>query len=261
MGDRLAFDNPWVDLLALPVALVLSLLFRSVLLGRLLLVPAQIQFHELGHALVAWLSGRAALPLPFGFTFWREEQSVFTGCCMAFLLCVLFFRALRERRPFGAVVALVLLSSFVLLAVVLPPDRSRMLILLAGLAGELVLTSLVMVAFYFPLPDRLRWDFFRFLLLVPAVAAWLSAVQLWAGVARGTTALPTGSILGTPGDGSGDLDRLMAEYSFDEHALSVLYGRLTWLTLLCLALVYTLFALRAVRKLWPNSRLVRGFAR
>ncbi|MDB4976684.1 MAG: hypothetical protein JWN48_5025 [Myxococcaceae bacterium] len=226
------------------------------MLGRMVLVPAQIQFHELGHALLAWLSARAALPLPFGFTFWREQQSVFTGACMVFLLGVLFFGALRERRPFGAVLAGLLLLAFVVLTFVIPAATSLMLLLLAGLAGELVLTSLTIIAFYFPLPDRVRWDFFRFVLLVPAVACWLSSALQWWRIAEGQEALPTGSILGTAGDGSGDLDRLLAQYDFSEASLTVLYVRLAQLTLGCLALTYGVFAWRAVHKLWPD----RGFS-
>ncbi|MDB4990554.1 MAG: hypothetical protein JWN04_5732 [Myxococcaceae bacterium] len=257
MGDRLAFGLPWVDLLALPIALLLSFLVRLSNWGSLLLVPAQIQFHELGHALLAWLSGRAALPLPFGFTFWREQQSVFTGCCMAFLLGVLLVRAVRERRPFGAVLASSLLLAFLVLSLLVAADTSRMLILLAGLAGELVLTSLAIVAFYFEMPDRLRWDFFRFIVLFPATGSWLAAVQLWLGVARGKRALPTGSILGTTGDGSGDLDRLLAEYDFSEASITTLYGRLSLLTAAVVVVTYGVFALRAAHKLWPARRFNR----
>lgn len=249
VGDRLSFDQPWVDVLALPVALLASLLVGSTTLGSLLLLPFQIQFHELGHALVAWLSGRAALPLPFGFTFWKEERSLLTGCSVVFLLGLLWLNALREKRPFGALLGAGLSVAFVVLALLLSAARSIELILLGGLAGELVLTSLVMVAFYFPLPDRLRWDFFRFVLLVPASGCWLAALRLWFGVWRGTRALPMGSILGV--DGTGDLDRLMAEYGHDPRSLSAGYGELALWTLGLVLAVYVVFALRAWWRLRP----------
>lgn len=259
VGDRLSFDRPWVDLLALPVALIVCLLLGSTTLGSLLLLPFRIQFHELGHALVAWLSGRAALPLPFGFTFWREERSWFTGCCVVFLLGLLLVYAVREKRPFGVLVGVLSSAAFVVLALVLSVDRSRELILLGGLAGELVLPSLFMVAFYFPLPDRLRWDFFRFVVLAPASGCWLSALSLWLGVWRGTRALPMGSILGT--DGSGDLDRLMAEYGHDAHAISRGYGELALWTVGLVLAVYAVFALRAWLRLGPSRTFARRAAR
>lgn len=251
----MGFDQPWVDVLALPVALLCSLLVGSTTLGSLLLLPFQIQFHELGHALVAWLSGRAALPLPFGFTFWKEERSLFVGCSVAFLLGLLLVYAQRERRPFGTLVGVLLSAAFVVLALLLSVERSRELILLGGLAGELVLSSLTMVAFYFPMPDRLRWDFFRFVLLVPASACWLGALRLWLGVWRGTRALPMGSILGT--DGTGDLDRLIAEYGHDPRSIAAGYGELALWTLGLVLLVYAVFALRG----WWRLRPTRSFAR
>jgi hypothetical protein len=259
VGDRLGFDHPWVDVLALPVALIASLLVGSTTLGSLLLYPFRIQFHELGHALVAWLSGRAALPLPFGFTFWREERSLFTGCCVCFLVGLLLVHAVREKRPFGVLIAALLSAAFVVLAMVLSVDRSRELILLGGLAGELVLPSLSMVAFYFPLPDRLRWDFFRFVLLVPASGCWLASLRMWFGVWRGTRTLPMGSILGT--DGSGDLDRLMAEYGHDTRSISTGYGELALWTVALVLAVYTAFALRAWWRLWPTRAFVHRTAR
>jgi hypothetical protein len=259
VGDRLSFDQPWVDVLALPVALLASLLVGSTTLGRLLLLPFQIQFHELGHASVAWLSGRAALPLPFGFTFWKEERSLFTGCCVVFLLGLLLVYALREKRPFGVLIGVLSCAAFVELTFLSSVDRSRELILLAGLAGELLLSSLAMVAFYFPLPDRLRWDFFRFVLLLPASGCWLAALRLWFGVWRGTRALPMGSILGT--DGSGDLDRLMAEYGHDARSIAAGYGELALWTIGLVLAVYTVFALRAWLRLRPSRSFVRRSAR
>jgi hypothetical protein len=247
IGDRIEFDNPWVELCALPAAISFAALFGSSPLGRLLMMPFQIQFHELGHALAAWLSSRAALPLPFGFTFWKEEQSLFTGACMLFLLGVLSYRSARERKPFAMALSLALLLAFLVLSLLVPPERSRMLMILAGLAGELILTSLVLVAFYFPLPDRLRWDFFRFIALVPAAGSWVAALSLWRAIARGTRALPMGSLLG--GDGSGDLDRLIAEYGFSDQAITALYGRLALSTLVLVVMTYAVFALRAGRKL------------
>jgi hypothetical protein len=259
VGDRLSFDRPWVDVLALPVALLVSLFLGSTTVGSLLLLPFRIQFHELGHALVAWLSGRAALPLPFGFTFWREERSLFTGCCVVFLLGLLLVYAVREKRPFGVLVGALLSAAFVVLALVLSVDRSRELILLGGLAGELALPSFAMVAFYFPLPDRLRWDFFRFVVLVPASGCWVSGLSLWFGVWRGTRALPMGSILGT--DGSGDLDRLMAEYGHDARSITAGYGELALWTVALVSLVYVGFGLRAWWRLRPSRSFVRRTAR
>src|SRR5690349_17890768 len=97
VGARLNDDGPGLTLLAQPLALGFAWLFTMSYFGKLLAMLAQIQFHELGHALPAWLSSRAALPLPFGFTFWREEPSIITGACFAFLACVLIYRGYVEE--------------------------------------------------------------------------------------------------------------------------------------------------------------------
>jgi hypothetical protein len=247
-GDRLGFDHPWVDLLALPVALLLGWLLSAGRFGRLLLFPLQIQFHELGHAVVAWLSSRAALPLPFGFTFWRESQSSFVALCMLFLIGAFGYRADREGSRFGVGLAFVLAGAWLWLSRGISAERSLMWVIAGGCAGELWISALVMLGFYFPLPDRLRWDFFRFLALPPAAAVWLAAARLWRRVARGTALLPRGSILGA-GDANGDMDRLLDHYDFTPAGLARLYfGLAVCSGLLCLG-VYAWFALRAVRKL------------
>ena len=246
---RLPFDAPWIALLALPCALVLGGLLQATAFGRLLVYPVQMQFHELGHALAAWLSSRAALPLPFGFTLWREERSLFTGGCLVFLIAVLAHRSLRERRWFGVALALLLAVGFARLSLGTDADRSRMVVIAAGIAGELLLSCLVLIAFYFPLPDRLRWDFFRFVALVPAATGWLGTAALWHAIRRGERPLPMGSILGATGDGSGDLERLIAEYGFTPASITSLYVRLAQGTFVLLALVYGAFALRALRRL------------
>ncbi|MET0340033.1 MAG: hypothetical protein ABW252_03490 [Polyangiales bacterium] len=247
VGARLFVDEPWVDLLALPCALLLGLLSRTTTLGRLLAYPLQIQFHELGHALMAWLTSRAALPLPFGFTFWKLERSAFTGGCVLFLLGVLGVSALRERRWFGLALAATLLSGFCVLTFAMTAEASEAYILAGGIAGELVLTSALLCGFYFPLPDRLRWDFFRFVALVPAATAWLESASLWRAVQRGTRALPYGSIMG--GEGTGDLDRLIAAHAWTPEGIASLYAGVARLSALAMLAVYAVHATRALQRL------------
>lgn len=248
VGDRIEFGNPWLDALALPVSLLGALALSSTQFGRLLAVPVQIQFHELGHALVAWLSSRAALPLPFGFTFWREERSTFTGLCVVFLLALLFVKADRERRPFGVVLSALAIIAWVLLTFVVSNERCTIWIIAGGVAGEFALTGLAMIAFLFPLPDRLRWDFFRLLVLPVATFAWVSSARRWIGVARGTEPLPLGSILGSPGDLSGDLDRLIHVYGWTEAGIARGYLWLCVSSGLLVLSSHAIFTLRALRR-------------
>jgi hypothetical protein len=252
-GARLGYENPWVNLLALPVALLSSWALISTSFGRLLLVPVEIQFHELGHALMAWLSSRAALPLPFGFTFWNEEKSRFVALCMLFLIGVFTLHAEREKRWFGVGLGGALLLLFVWLSWIMPSERSLALAILGGHAGEVTLGATGMVAFHFPLPDRLRWDFFRFLALPPASAVWLSALRLWVGVRDGTRSLPSGSILGGS-DASGDLERLIRDYGFSSAGITRTCFALCMVSGFVCLTVYGFFALRAARALSERQR-------
>ena len=58
-----------------------------------------------------------------------------------------------------------------------------------------------------------------------------------------------GSILGATGDGTGDLERLIAEYGFTPRSITSLYVGIARLTFVLLALVYVAFAARALLRL------------
>ena len=243
VGARLD-DGPGLTLLAQPLALALAWLFTASYFGRLLAVLAQIQFHELGHALPAWLSSRAALPLPFGFTFWREEPSIFTGLCFAFLAGLLIQRGYAEERRGALLLGLSALAGWVTLTWFVSVETSRMLILAGGFVAELVLPALALVAFHLRMPDRLRWDFFRFLVLPVAACAFVGALRLWLGIAHGSTALPMGSFL--PGDGAGDFDRLMSEHGFSQARIIGIGTTSARLSVLGLGVCYALLVARAL---------------
>jgi hypothetical protein len=130
--------------------------------------------------------------------------------------------------------------------------------LAGGIAGEFILPCVVLVAFFFPLPDRLRWDFFRFVLLLPAAGTWVASTRLWLDVSRGLRPLPMGSILGVTGDGSGDLDRLISEHGFSPASITHLYLSLAGLTATVLLLAYGWFALRGLVALRRNASSLRS---
>ena len=217
MGARLDGDGPGLALLAQPLALGFGWLFTLSQFGRLLAMLAQIQFHELGHALPAWLSSRAALPLPFGFTFWREERSVFTGLCASFLIALLIYRGYAEGRRATLVFGVALLLAWLGMTWFLSTETSHLLILMGGFVGELCLPALALIVFHARMPDRLRWDFFRFLVLPVAACAYVGALRLWLGIAEGSAGLPMGSFL--PGDGNGDFERLIRDHGLSQASI------------------------------------------
>ncbi len=244
--DRLGFDSPAVQLVALPLAFVASIALVATRFGRLLAFPVQIVFHELGHAIPSWLGSRAALPLPCGITFTREDPSFFTGASFVFLLGVLAVAGHRERRPFAVVVAAGLFAAFLVVTFGLSADRWREIMLLGGIAGEIVLGAFAVASFYFPMPDRLRWDFFRIVVMPLGALSLVASARLWIAIARGEEGMPLGSLFGAHGDGTGDLDRLMAEFDWTRDALVGLYLTLAALACAALLALYGVFGLRTL---------------
>jgi len=252
VGSRLAHDDPMSRLVTLPLAFILCALLVSTDLGRLLATPISIQFHELGHALVAFLTGRFALPMPWGFTFWSAEPSLAAHLMVMLVSTLLVLRGLQERAPFPLALALGLELAHAFFALVVRDDEAA--ILLAGGAAELVLPGLAMVSFYFRMPDRVRWDFFRFLVVPAGAVAYCAGMRLWLSVLAGRMSAPLGSLLGLPGDGSGDLDRLVHDHGYALGAivrgnvtLGIFVGAIVFV-------VYGVFALRALATLRAELR-------
>ncbi len=244
-AHRMPYDLPLIQYLALPIAALIGLVFGAFGLARPIVFIVQIWFHEIGHAIPAWLSSRAALPLPFGFTFWREDSSWFTGLCVVFLLGVLGVTSYRERRYYGVAAAGVLVALWAYMSLVLDPRASIGWILFGGLLGELVLSTAAIVSFYYRMPDRLRWDFWRYVVLIPAACVFASSFAMWIRIDQGTQALPLGSILGAPGDGTGDIERMMAGYDWTGRSLTTAYRTIGSLCALVIVGHYGYFALRA----------------
>ncbi|MFK7988952.1 MAG: zf-TFIIB domain-containing protein [Sandaracinaceae bacterium] len=245
IADRIGFGHPLVRLLAFPVVGLLGVVLAVFRLAEAPVYFMRLWVHELGHAVPAWLSGRAALPLPIGFTFWREESSWFTAACLFFLIAVFGVASLREKKVFGIALAAVLLVLQAICTLVVSDQAMLGWIVAGGLAGELLISTALIVAFYYPLPDRLRWDFWRFFVLVPAACAFAAAFVMWMRIDRGTQSLPFGSILGAPGDGSGDVERLIDDYDWTESGMTAFYRTLATTCLGVIGVHYALFGIRA----------------
>ena len=232
---RVSFERGLGNLLGAPLALGLSLLFVASPLGRMVSWLASMPFHELGHALTSWLGSRWAVPLPF-FTIWLDEQSLLVGLGVSSALLALAWLSWRERRRFGVALALVLLVVQLGCSWLLPPRSSLMLQILGGALGELVLGALVLIAFHFPLPDRLRWDFWRWPALLPGSVCFGQALLLWIRAERDTRQIPWGAAIGNESDG--DMNRLVRDFGWSAAELSSFYLRVAVLCALALALAY-----------------------
>jgi hypothetical protein len=233
------YDTPQVNALALPVALIVGVLAQLMGFEIFVFATTGMWAHELGHAVVAWLSGFVAIPLPF-VTLRASEDRNFLGATVLMLsIAAGGYFALRKRAwPLLALVAgLAALQG--LLTLRLNPAQATKWVIFAGLGGELVLPTVWIAAFYQRLPGR--WDFWRYPVLAASAVTLVRGVFLWTRVASGARAMPHGSMVGS--DSEGDVERLVRFYHFSEPGLAQTYRTMAWGCLAILACVYA-FRLR-----------------
>lgn len=252
--SRSRHDEGIANVLGVPLALLLSTLLCSTNLGRLLASLVGMPFHELGHAAASWLSSRLAVPLPF-FTFWSDEQSVLMGLLVAAVLGWLMAHAHREESWFMLGAAGVVLLTWAVMTFAVSPSRTLMWQILAGGLGEIVLTAFLLVAFFFPLPDRFRWDFWRWPALLPAALALTHATLLWRTVASDVSQMPWGSAIGSESDG--DMNRLVQQFGWSANDLADVYLGTAYVSLGVLAVALAYATLRFVKTATLAARFRR----
>ena len=242
--SRSGFDAGWENLVAVPVLLLLSWWLCSGNLGRLFAFLVGMPFHELGHAAGSWLSSRIAIPLPF-FTFWYDDQSKLMGLIVASVLGWFLYHTYREKNwfMFGSV-SVVTFAWFVITFLV-SPTRTLMWQILSGALGELVFAGFILVAFHFPGPDRLRWDFWRWVAVIPAAVCFMHALTLWHGASTDVSKIPWGSAVGSESDG--DMNRLVAQFGWTPPELAGFYANVGYLGITALAVAYAYAVYRLVR--------------
>jgi len=239
--SRSQYDQGMENLIAVPLVLLLGMLFCSTNFGRLLAFLVGMPFHEIGHAAASWLSSRVAIPLPF-FTFWYDDQSVLMGLIVAGVLSWLLLHTYREKNWFMLASASVVTLGWAVATFLIPPSRTLMWQILSGALGELVFGAFILVAFHFALPDRLRWDFWRWIVLIPAGLCFTQATLLWRTVSSDVSQMPWGSAIGSESDG--DMNRLVQRHGWTANDLADFYLHVAYLGLAALAIAYTYSAFR-----------------
>jgi hypothetical protein len=236
--DRFRFDNPAINAAAYPIALVVGMLLNT--LVPILMYPFHVWTHEFGHATVAWLAGHRAIPLPFGWTPYvpQRELGVYLG--ILFLLGVLFWTGWREGRRWLMVLASGLAGLQCVMTWLLPRHMFELLFVFGGVGGEFYLSTALMVCFYFRLPDRWRWDFWRFVFLVVAASTLSQAFWRWHLITQGLQDIPWGSIFGA-GDTNGDMDRLQGDFGWSPDRIIDTYANLGNACVLVLLVGYCFF--------------------
>jgi hypothetical protein len=240
-SGRVPFDTRAANTYALPVALLAGVLAHVLGFSFLVWATLEMWFHELGHAIVAWLGGFIAVPLPFFTTVPREDRSVVVILVVLGMIGAIAYEAGKRRlwALVGFAGALALVE--VLLTFMLNPAQSTQWWIFAGQGGAIVLPTLVMLAFY----QRIgwRWDFWRYPVVLLAAIGFVHAMFVWVGVARRTAVMPHGSAVGQ--ESEGDMERLVRTYGWTRESLARTYLFVGLACLASLVVAYVVYWRRA----------------
>jgi hypothetical protein len=231
---RIPFDDFKINLLSLPAAFFITLFFKAS--GFLDFLPwyfFSIPVHEFGHAIAAWLCSHFAIPIgafiPMAaVTAWSAEPSSFVFMAVLGGICAAGYFSFREGKIFPVILSLVFLGALFYLSV-LASERTRQIAMIyGGVGGEFILSTLLIVSFYYPMPEKIRWDFCRFFFLMVGMYVFCSAFHLWNGIDLGKRDIPFGTFLNGPADANGDMDRLHEVYGWSRNEIiwnSIRMGR------------------------------------
>jgi hypothetical protein len=198
--------QPLALALAVPIVALLVWVLDAFGLLRFLLQSTLIMgFHEAGHAIAAWLTGRVAVPLPF-LTLSTDESGPFAFLLSAAVLATMLWLGVRRRLPFW--IGLALLGVWLLMSKGFASDPQQwQWISAAGVGGEFVLGTLCIVAFFHRVYRRPSWDLMRYAVLLAGMAVFLPSWSRWRRISAGDEPFPLGSLV--YGDSDGDMNRLL----------------------------------------------------
>jgi Zn-finger nucleic acid-binding protein len=239
--SRIRFDRGLENVIVVPVLLAISWFLCSGPLGRLFASMVGMPFHELGHAAASWISSRIAVPLPF-FTIWYDDQSWLMGSVVAAVLGWFAFHTYREKNRFMFGVTCVMTVGWLIATFLISPATTLMWQIMAGGLGEIFFGSFILIAFHFPLPDRFRWDFWRYLAVIPGSICFAQALTLWRKASKDLSQMPWGSAIGAESDG--DMNRLVNHFGWNATELAEFYLGAAYVALAALVAAYAYAAYR-----------------
>lgn len=252
--DLLSFESPWVRALVAPLVVGLAVLVQKSFLG-FFLMGLHVWIHEFGHAIVGWMRGRHAAPLPVGMTFVDDAFSSYVYGGGLLLFGLLVWLGIRERKLAPVVLGLALAAGQTWATWFLTPEQGRMWLAFGGVCGEFVLAAAMMGFFYFELPEWFRWGGCRYVFLFIGTGRFFETYWMWKKIKRGEEGIPYGSMVAGEEDEGGDMNVLHHDYKWTQHRIIHTYNDLGDACLLALVVIYLIFALGIDR--WPGRLWAR----
>lgn len=242
-GDLYSFNNRISNTFIFPGLLLLAAALNSIEAIKLMLFGVVIWMHEFGHATVAWLCGYRAIPLPFGWTSTSLDKSLFVYFGVLTLLGLLFWTGQKEQRRWPTALAAALAIAQFYGTWIASDDTYDLLLSFGGIGGEFYLSTLLIVSFYFPLPEKWRWDFYRYPAVLAAGFVFIGSAWKWHQIESGLQAIPWGTLFGGSGDMGGDMNRLVG-HGWSDRAIIDTYNSLGGACIAAIVGVYLYFFLK-----------------
>lgn len=255
----LQFGNWKVNTFVPPILLALVWVLNNSPLVSLM-TGFHIWMHEFGHATAAWMTGKRATPLPFGWTPVESDYSPFVYWGLLLMFGILFVTGWKERKPWPMVVAVALAGAQYWMTWRLTDYQQEFLWgPFCGVGGEFYLSTLFMLFFYMQLPEKFQWGLCRYVFFIIGASAFLHIIVYWNQVYHGTADIPMGSMINGEDDSNGDMNRLMDDYGWKKIEIRTVYQHLGYGCWFALILVWGLFAARLDKVAdWIAEKILPG---
>lgn len=241
--DENPFESTTLNTWGVPISLLGAFFLQKIWFFKALsILLAVIPFHEMGHAITAWMGGRWAFPLgamipSAGMTWIGFERSPPVTAFWISAFAFLGYQAFQKRVYFLFVLSISAILSSIYLSFLISNETLDIWISLGGIAGEMILTSLLISGFYHNFFESWRWSFFRIPIMLYSSLAFAHTFAYWRQIESQTAKLPFGSAISSDGarDAGGDLNRLLAagwtEEQITSFYLLILKSTLLWIAI------------------------------
>ena len=259
-GRLIPFDSFNLNVFSLPAAFTFAFFchyfdFLYVICHYFFSIP----IHELGHAVLSWLCSRWAIPISVfipmaAFTTLSPSSSLPLFLIFVGLLGYVMYLGIQRNRKFLVAWAGILICALIYCTFILSPQNQYCLQVFGGIFGEFAISTVFIAGFYYRISNRFRWDFVRFLFLIPGSFTFLNAYSDWLKISHFKIGLPSGSFLNGSGDSNGDIDRLLHDFGWNVVQVIHTYLNTAKICLCIIILHYLTFAYLAFQSKSKNSR-------